>query len=888
LIGKTLGQYKILDKIGEGGMGVVFRARDTSLNRDVAIKILPSDMSGDPERAARFEREARTLASLQHPNIATIYGYDKSDGVRFLVMELVEGEDLSQRLSRGPVPLDEAVEIAKQIAAGLEAAHERGIVHRDLKPANVKLTPEGDVKVLDFGLARAYLGDVGEESSLEQSPTITAAMTAAGVILGTAAYMSPEQARGKRADKRTDLWAFGVILFEMLTGMRLFAGETVSDTMAAVLRAEPDFDLLPSDTPAGVRRLLRRCLKRDPRLRMRSAGDAILDLEEAEDMADPTAASVGGSRRLWGLVGVLLVALVATWFLRPGGEAGPGDQRSLHLDIVLDEGLTIGSTAPALSPDGRWLAFTVTDSINRDVLYFRSLEHFGNEMAGEVDLRNNIDVGSLFWSPDSKQLGIVSGTTILTMDVATRITQKAIDGMAFARGATWGPDGTVLYAPGSNSGLFAIASFGAEPRQVTAIDTTRADASHRWPVFLPDGYRFLFTSWSNAADEQDEIGGVYLGALDGREPVRLLRDASQALLDPDGFLLFHRSGNLMQVAFDLDSGEIHGNPSIVATDLTWNASNGSIMASVSATGDLVLATAPPVASHSVGWVEKDGSGFEPVLDVAGQVFGMRLSHSGRYASLNRLTVGSSMEIWIADLDRRTLSLLSRFGSDCWGGTFSPDGKQVVYTGQDPGFERLYAQAIDGATEPRGLIDLKSVGTEPDQWITSDQLIFSQRPRTSMATEIWLYEFSNGESRPLLVADYSQSFPMLSPDGRWLAYQSDESGRNEIYIRPYPALNRKWQVSTEGGMQPHWRQDGRELFYSTAPGRIQAVQITPNADDIDISSPQIVVDFDRTYRMIVVTDDHRRFLVSRVARDPKPAPLRFITNWRAKIETGEAE
>ncbi len=461
LIGKLLAHYKILDKLGEGGMGVVFRAHDAKLDREVAIKILPQEMSGDTERAARFEREARTLASLQHANIASVYGYEQADGMRFLVMELVEGEDLSMRLSRGAIPLDEALDIAKQIAAGLEAAHDQNIVHRDLKPANVKITPSGEVKVLDFGLARAYLGDVEEDSNVLHSPTITAAMTGAGVILGTAAYMSPEQARGKRIDKRSDMWAFGVILYEMLTGTRLFSGDTVSDTMAAVLRAEPDFDLLPKRTPASVRRMLRRCLQRDPRLRLRSAGDAALELTETEEVAGDAihGAKSAAPRWLWGVLSVLAIALIVSLVTRPGGQQDAGPNRSLHLEIALPAGMPIASIAPSLSPDGKWLAFALRDSLNQDVVYLRSLDTFESERAGAFDMQFNYDVGAFFWSPDSKQLGIQTGTAMFAMDVATRMTLKITDGMAFARGAAWSANGTILYAPGTNTGLFALKSF---------------------------------------------------------------------------------------------------------------------------------------------------------------------------------------------------------------------------------------------------------------------------------------------------------------------------------------------------------------------------------------------------------------------------------------------
>lgn len=885
MIGKSLAHYKILDKLGEGGMGVVFRAHDSKLHREVAIKILPEEMSGDPERAARFAREARMLASLQHANIASVYGYEEADGVRFLVMELIDGEDLHDRLSRGAVPLDDAIDIATHIAAGLEAAHDQNIVHRDLKPANIKVTPSGEVKILDFGLARAYLGDENSDPNLSQSPTITAAMTGAGVILGTAAYMSPEQARGKHVDKRSDLWAFGVILFELLTGTRLFAGETVSDTLAAVLREEPNFDLLPKQTSPSVRRLLRRCLQRDRRMRLRSAGDATLELTDTEEVDVAPEAKSAAPRWVWLVLSVLAVALAVSVFIRPDNVRVSGSNRSLHLDMALPDGSAIGSATPSLSPDGKWLAITVRDTLSRDILYLRSLERFSSESVAELDLRVDEPFVSLFWSPDSKQLGIQTSIDIRAMDVATRMIQKITDGMTAARGATWASDGTILYAPSANTGLFALKSFSDSPREITVIDSTRADASHRWPVFLPDGERFLFTTWSNAANEQAEIGGIYLGALDGRRPVRILNDASQVLVDPAGYLLFHRNGKLVQVPFDFDAAEVRGDPMIVADNLSWNASLGRIMASASSIGDLVLASAVFESQYTIGWLDGDEE-FTSLLDVTGGIFGLYLSSSGRHAAIDRITVGSSVEIWIADLERRTLSLLSRFDSDCWGGAFSPDSEQFIYTSQDRGFERLYSHGIDGATDPTQLVDLKSVGSTADHLSDNGQLLFSHRPRTSSAREIWVYDFSTEENTSLLSNDFSQSDPVLSPDGSWLAYSSDESGRDEVYVRPYPALNRKWQISTEGGGRPHWRGDGKQLLYFSPPMRANAVQVRVVGDRLEISKPYLVASFDRKYRNVVPDTNHERFLCGMVETEQESMPLRFISNWRAKLESAQ--
>jgi Tol biopolymer transport system component len=677
-------------------------------------------------------------------------------------------------------------------------------------------------------------------------------MTAAGVILGTAAYMSPEQARGKPVDKRSDLWAFGVILFEMLTGTRLFAGETISDTVAAVLRADPDFDLLPNSLSASASRLLRRCLQRDPRLRIRSAGDAALDLIDTEDVVTAASEQSRAPRWVWGVIAVLALSLVASFFVRPGSEHNQTATRSLHLDVVLPEGLTAGRTAPAISPDGRWFAFAVRDSLNRDLLYLRSLREFTSERVVEMDLNPAASggVGALFWSPDSKRLGIQTDDAVLTMDVDTRSVQRVQGGMVFARGASWSRDNTIIYAPSSNSGLHAVDLLGNPPRAITSIDSSRADASHRWPVFLPDGKRFLFTMWSNARAEQEEIGGIYLGSFDGTEPERILKDASQVIVDPAGYLLFHRNGKLMQVAFDFAAAELKGNPSRIADDVSWDANNGSLMAGVSASGDLVLATGGSEQRTSIGWLDLDG-GFEGLVDATGGVFGMDLSWNGRYAAVMRLTVGSSIEIWIADLERSTLSLLTRF---------------------------------DGATEPTELAEMKSTLTTPTHWSSNGQLFYIIDPRTTRGRQIWVYDFETGEDRSLLAGDFEQTDPVLSPDGRWLAYASTESGRSEVFVRPYPALNRKWQISTDGGSQPHWRDDGKQLMYASAPGRFYTVEVSVVGDRLEATTPILVASFDREFSQIVPDAKHVRFLCSKVEEDRESTPFRYISNWRAKSES----
>jgi len=882
LIGRTLVHYEITEKIGEGGMGQVYRARDGKLGREVALKILPKEMSGDVERILRFAREARTLASLQHANVASVYGYEEVDGIRFLVMELVEGEDLQEHLRRGPIPLDDAVDIARQIAAGLEAAHDQGIIHRDLKPANIKLSPSGEIKVLDFGLARAYLGDATDASDINNSPTITAAMTGAGVILGTAAYMSPEQARGKRVDTRTDLWAFGVILYEMLTGRRLFAGETVSDTLAAVLRAEPDMSALPTRTPPSIHRLLRRCLERDVRLRLRSAGDALLELLEVDDADPQSPVATQQPRILWGLVAVLALALAFSVLLRPS-LTGPLVS-SLHLDISPPAGSTVQIVPPALSPDGRWLAFVARDSVGRAILQLRSLVRYSTEALTDPGIEALNYPEFLFWSPDSRHLGIQSRGSLSSLDIDSRSVQNIHEEGGMARGASWGANGELIYAPNSNSGIWTISSIGGTPRVLTEIDTTLADASHRWPAFLPDGSRFLFTTWSNATKEREMIGGIFVSSLDGAKPVQLLNDASMAVLDPAGQLLFHRNGKLMRVEFDLDAAQIHGNPSLIADEVSWDPNNGLVMATVSGTGDLLYSTNEASQEHSIGWAAADGS-FGGFIDAPGYLFSLDLSPDRRFAAVEWLSIDSSDEIWIADLDRRTLSRLSRFDGDSWAAKFSPDGRRVAYTNQTLGSERIYAHGIDGATDPEILVDQNTLSLDVTDWSADGRLLFYDHSiRRTDISQIGVYDFTTGETRTLLEAEFSQSQGTLSPDGRWLAYVSTESGREEVYVRPYPALNRKWRISVDGGTRPDWNADGTALLYATKIGEFFTVPIVAEGDELVASSPRFVRSFGRDYSAIAVDTSHTRFLVARRTNMQAPTPLHFVSNWRAALES----
>jgi predicted Ser/Thr protein kinase len=665
LIGKTLAHYEITALLGKGGMGEVYRARDSKLGRDVAVKIFPVELSGDAERTARFEREARTLASLQHPNVASIYGFEEVNGTRFLVMELVDGEDLDSRLGHGAIPLDDTKRIARQIATGLEAAHECGIVHRDLKPANIMINGAGEAKILDFGLARAWYGDAGD-TDMENSPTITAAMTQAGTILGTAAYMSPEQARGRTVDRRADIWAFGAILWEMVTGERLFGGETISDTLAAVLRAEPDWEKLPVEDDPLLCRLIERCLVRDPQQRLRDIGEArillqgvansssLLAMPAASEEADTTPARGGRERLVWIIAVVgLFAALVVTYFLRPAPPEMPLTQSTMAPPAGWD--FSPGSPF-SVSPEGRRVAFVgVARPENEDAaagtnrIFVRNLgEPQARELAGAQG------EAYPFWSHDGRWLVFFAGGKLNKVEARGGPIVPLCDA-ADGRSGTWNADGTIVFQQDWSKGLVKIPAGGGTPVPVTQLKKDRFDVAHRWPTFLPDGNRFLFYVVSTTNTLSSEHSGIYVGSLDSGEEKFLLRSESRGLY-ARGHIFYRKGSTLMARPFDVNSLEFTGDPMPIATDVPGGSiSWGGGHFEVSETGLLVHMQGNITTNSMLQWRDRSGD----VVSTIGEPGGYwepSVSNDGK-----RLAVGMGQDvadIWIIDLERVTRTRLA--------------------------------------------------------------------------------------------------------------------------------------------------------------------------------------------------------------------------------------
>ncbi|MEJ2207240.1 MAG: protein kinase, partial [Gemmatimonadota bacterium] len=650
---ERIGSYPIEREIGRGGMGVVYLGRDTRLDRPVAIKVLPEAFASDPERLARFEREARLVASLNHPNIAGIYGLEEDGGHRFLALEYVEGETVAERITRGPLPLDETLDLCRQVAAALEAAHEGGVVHRDLKPANIKITPAGDVKVLDFGLAKSGSGAASNSSiDISHSPTMSLAVTGAGVILGTAAYMSPEQARGKAVDKRADIWSFGCLLYECLTGRQAFAGETVSDMIARILQGEPEWNALPAQTPERIRGMLRRCLEKDSRRRRRDIGDARMEIEDVQAVrvSSSSVAASGaaktGSRRMFEWVRLAVVALLAaalTWFV-PRALRESVKLEPTRFEIPQPDGFHLNTDGGSvkLSPDGRSLAFVARDSTGSRQIWLRPLE---STLARPLPGTDGVWF-AFFWSPDSRHLAFVGNDKKLKKIAVGGGDAEVVCAVKAWRGGTWSRDGVMLIAPTSNGPIYRVPATGGEPQPVTTLDSTRAETAHRFPQFLPDGRHFLFS----ALPARDGKFDIYVGSLDSPERKLLLSAGTGVTWAPPGHLLYARDGKLIAQGFDAKALELRGDPVSLGDAVTGTNGTGGPIASASRSGAVAHATDQPT-NQRLAWVDLSGREISSIPVEPGPYSLGSLSPDDRRVALVRTESAGASGLWIADLER---------------------------------------------------------------------------------------------------------------------------------------------------------------------------------------------------------------------------------------------
>jgi Tol biopolymer transport system component len=840
--GQTLLHYRIVEKLGEGGMGVVWKAVDTTLDRQIAIKVLPEAFARDVERLARFEREAKVLAALNHPNIAGIYGLHEHDGNRFLAMELVPGEELAARIDRRPMPLAEALDIGRKIAEALEAAHAAGVIHRDLKPANIKLTPDGKVKVLDFGLAKALTSDpISGETDVGLSPTMTSAGTVVGMILGTAAYMSPEQARGQTVDTRADVWAFGVVLFEMVCGKRLFYGKTVSDTLASVLKIEPDWNDLPDETPPGVRRLLRRCLAKEPEDRLHHIADARIEIREAlaggspEELDGAEAVAEPKHERsfLPWAVAVLGIAIagVALWLGNPFAKTALSPTVSLAAPFPAGTRLysdQLGNLA--VSPAGRHLAVVlIRDGVQK--IYFRTLDD-----PRIAPIEGTEDATTPFFSPDSRWLGFAADGKLKKVSVDGGTPLTICDAVGINRGASWGPGDVVVFAPGVDTGLVMVPGSGGTQTPITTLDDESNERTHRWPHVLPDGDAVLFTVGFLDSSESYEESPIDAVRISTGERKRVLEGASFARYVDSGHLIFARGGFLFAVPFDPDTLEMRGTPVPVMEGVMGSRSSGLAYMDVSDNGLLTfIAGAQTSARRVLAWAYPDGT-TERLAAPPHTYNAPRLAPDGRSVAVTLLG-DTSADTWIYDLERETMTRLTFEGNN-FVPVWSPDGKWIALASDRSGRSAVYRKPADGGGDAELLLDAEDATYTPNSWSQDGRYLAVDDAAGS--SNISILSIDDGTLTEFLHTDHDEYMAAFSPDGNWIAYKADESGRHEIYVRPFPGPGGKWQISVNGGSEPYWARDGSRLFFRDDQ-QLLAVDVEVGDGSFRAGRPRTVVE-----------------------------------------------
>jgi len=854
--GDKLGPYEIISLIGKGGMGEVYKAHDPRTDRDVAIKISAEQFN------ERFDREVRAVAALNHPNICTLFDV----GPNYLVMEYVEGE-----APQGPLPLEEALRIARQIGDALEAAHEKGIVHRDLKPANIKVKPDGLVKVLDFGLAK--MGGTPATQS-EESPTMSMAATQAGVILGTAAYMAPEQARGKPVDQRADIWAFGVVFHELLSGRRLFQGDDLAETLASVVKEKPDL----STVPPRVRRLLEACLQKDPKKRLQAIGDMRLLLED--DAPEAALPPVVRSQSMvpWVIAAVLaIVAAVLGYIaLRHTREEAP---RLVKLYFAPPEKGSINETngpSVALSPDGRRVVFKAAVD-GKDALWVRDLDSLSLRMLAGTD-----NAALPFWSPDSRWVGFFAQGKLMKIDVGGGPT-ITICNADNGRGGTWNENDVIVFAPKNAGTLFRVPAAGGTPAPVTELDASRKEDAQRYPWFLPDGRHFLYTSMSGNTEKT----AVLIGDLESKDRRELVKVASNAVYVPPGYLLFARDRTLMAQPFDAAKLQTTGDPLPIAEQVDYRSGGFTYSYfAASQNGVLAYASGGYGGNLQITWFDRTGKSAGTVGKPV-DIQWASLSPDGKSVVTDRAASAGSgdRDIWLYDLARGTEQRITFAGNNIFP-IWSPDGARIAFLATRDGSGKLLAKAANG-TGGEEILD--AANRAPMDWSRDGRYLTSVTMNSNPKTgnDIWMLPLkdSRGDRKPAPVfqTDFQESYNKISPDGRWLAYQSDESKRPEIYVVGFPGLNGKWQVSVDGGRIPVWSRDGKELYFLSANNKLMAVEIKPGAQfQAGVPKPLFDVQLGPSSPNFAVSADGR-FLIATPVEQGAAVPMTVVLNWQAALK-----
>jgi Tol biopolymer transport system component len=838
-------------KLVAGGMGEVYRATDSKLGRDVALKVLPEAFARDAERMQRFQREAQVLASLNHPHIAAIHGLEHQDQVQALAMELVEGPTLAERINQGAIPLEEALPITRQMAEALEYAHEKGIIHRDLKPANIKITADGKVKVLDFGLAKA-LSEETTTQDISHSPTLSMAATKAGIILGTAAYMSPEQAKGKSADRRADIWAFGVVFYEMLTGQQLYTGETVSEVLAHVITKSPTLEVLPGDTPARVRRLLERCLTRDPKLRLQAIGEARIAIDQviAQPVDEVATAAAAGIpvlpaelpvwRRMlpWAVAGLgIVVAGLAAWAPWRPAPAPPLSTR-LSVEVGAPVSLMVGGQSGAIiSPDGTRFAYSALDANQRRQIYVRA-----HDQLTATPLSGTDGARDIFFSPDGQWIGFFADNKLKKISTQGGAAVTLCDAPT-ARGGWWADDGTIVLAAGNRDPLVRVSESGGTPQPITKLDPARVEVTHRWPQVLPGSKAILFTA--HTAGNGFDDSHIIVQNLKSGERKTLHQGGFHARYLPSGHVVYAFKGTLFGIPFDLDRLEATGPPAPFQERVVTSSGGAGAQFAFSNTGTFLYVPGEDRAGAVLlQWMDRAGK-FTPLRAQPADYTNQRFSPDGKRLALVVNTGGES-DIWIYEWERDTMTRFTFEPGFDGNPVWSPDGRRIAFSSERGGTRGIYWQRADGTGEIQRLVESKNA-VSPHSFSPDGKLLAYTESDPKTLGDIWLLpvegdeksEWKPGKARVFLNSPTWEIWPRISPDGRWLAYVSLESTQPEVYVRPLSGSGGKWQVSNAGGVMPKWAKNGKELFFRTVDeSRIMVATYRATGESFQADKPSL--------------------------------------------------
>ena len=874
--GSRLGPYEIVSLLGAGGMGEVFRARDTRLDREVAIKILPPEFAQNAERRERFQREAKAISQLNHPHICTLHDVGHESGTDYLVMELIEGQSLSDRLTKGPLPPEQVLRYGAQIADALDKAHRHGIVHRDLKPGNIMITKSG-AKLLDFGLAKSGGLTLAPNASTELKP-----LTAEGTIIGTLQYMAPEQIEGKEADERTDIFSLGVVLYEMATGKRAFEGKTRTSLIAAIVASDPEpISKLQPLAPAALEDVIARCMAKEPDDRWQCAADLkweILRIQGDGTSPDARKLRSRSSRLAWAIAAVAIVisAVMAGIAFRHADNPRP-----IRFAVAPPAGWTFAIDytlgPPAMSPDGRYVAFVARDDLGgRTQIWVRDLTS-----TQSVAIAGSEGAGCIFWSPTSASIGFFAGGNLKRVDLSGGAPQT-LCAAPLGRGGTWSSSNEIVFAPAPASPLYRINASGGVPQQLTHFDSVRRDSTHRWPYFLPDGKHFLFMIRSPSNQEH---GGdaIYVGSVDSSSPRLLLNVSSNVSYTDAGYLLYMRDRTLLAQRFNPRNLQLGGAPVAVTGERMAYHPAGFGLFSSSRTG--VLAYGSGSLFSSLLWVDRHGHS-EPAIAAGADYLAPRLS-SDQQQILYALPDDSSgnQDLWLFDIARRVARRMTFHPADDFAGVLTPDGKQLIFSSNRSGSPNLYIKGVESSQEK---LLLSGPSASFIESISPDGRIALFRMLTAgTQNDIYSIPITGGPATPIVTSPFNDIHPVFSPSGRWIAYSSDESGRYEVYVKPYPPNSSRVQISTEGGTQPTWRGDEKELFYVAPGDRVNSVSLEQMAGVIKPGVARLIAGIPlrparNDEREYDVTRDGQRFLVNSLPRDRRSLSLTVVVNWPSDL------